>query len=525
MRKLLYGLAIIAGLSAFATAVVEAKAFRWAFQADLLSTDPHAVNEPFTVGFLSNVMEPLVRYNRDYKLEPALAVSWELRQATVWRFKLRPNVRFHNGNAFDADDVVFSLKRAMTEGSDYRAALSAVSDIVIVDSHTVDIVLKEPFPVLVNTLPSLLIMDKEWAEANGAARPIDVKTGRNTVPGRTAIGTGPFVLKSREPDVRTTLVPNSAWWDKARHNLTEVVFTPIGNDATRVAALVSGEIDMMFPVPLQNLDQLKKSGKFQVFEGPSERTIYLGMDQSSTELRGSNVKGRNPLKDVRVRRAIYQAIDYDAIREKVMRGFSTPAGLLHAPSLNGFDPALNARLSYDPEASRRLLAEAGYPEGFSMGMDCPNDRYVNDSEICQAVVAMLARVGIKVNLTAQTRSKFFEKIQKRDADFYLMGWATATTKDAHNLLSYVMHTPDGKQGTWNAGGYSNKRVDQLTDLIAFENDPTKRQAMISEAFKIHKDEVGDIPLHQQQLAWVARSGIRLVQTPDDILRLWYVTVD
>jgi peptide/nickel transport system substrate-binding protein len=248
------------------------------------------------------------------------------------------------------------------------------------------------------------------------------------------------------------------------------------------------------------------------------------MDQWRDELLDSNIKDKNPFKDLRIRKAFYHAIDVEAIRDKIMRGASTPAALMHAPNLHGFDPALNKRYPYDPELSKELLAEAGYPDGFTVGMNCPNDRYVNDEEICKAVVSMLARVGIDVNLVAETRSKFFEKVQKRETSFFLMGWAAATTKDAHNLLSYTVHTPDGEQGTWNASGYSNKRVDELIDKVAYENDPEKRQAMISEAFRIHKEEFGHIPLHQQALAWGVRDGVELFQAPDNILRLYYVNV-
>jgi peptide/nickel transport system substrate-binding protein len=501
-----------------------AKTFRFAYQSGILFMDPHSVNEPFTVGFLANIMEPLVRYNEDYKLEPALAVSWELLEPTVWRFKLRQKVRFHNGNPFNADDVVFSLKRGLSEGSDYKAALSAIADVKRVDDSTVDIVLKNPYPILIYTLPSFLIMDKQWAEAQGAAAPIDIKLGKSKFAGLSAMGTGPFVLKSHEADVKTVLVPNPDWWDEPQHNLTEVVFTPIRAAATRVAALLSGSIDMMFPAPIQDVPRIDATAGLSVLQGPSHRTIYLSMDQARAELNDSNIKGRNPFQDVRVRRAIYHAIDIEAIRDKIMRGAATPAGLLHAPSLNGFDPALNERLPFDPDKASGLLEEAGYPEGFSVGMDCPNDRYINDEAICRAIAAMLARVGIQVNLQAMTKSRFFEKVQKRDSSFFLMGWAAATTKDAHNLLSYVVHTPDELQGTWNGGGYSNKRIDELIDRIAVENDPDKRQAMISEAFRIHKEGVGHVPLHQQNVMWAVRDGVELVQAPDNILRLQYVNV-
>jgi peptide/nickel transport system substrate-binding protein len=273
---------------------------------------------------------------------------------------------------------------------------------------------------------------------------------------------------------------------------------------------------MLYTVPLQDVDRINKTKARKVLMGPEMRTIFLGMDQWRDELQDSNVKGKNPFKDVRVRKAMYQAIDENAIASKVMRGAATPTGLMVAPTVNGWDKPMNARLSYDVNASKKLLADAGYPNGFTVGMNCPNDRYVNDEQICQAVVAMLARVGVKVNLVAETKSKYFGKILARNTSFYMLGW-TPDTYDAWNPLSSLMATPDDSgQGKFNLGKYSNKRFDDLTHAIQSENAIARRNEMIREAFKIHTDEVGHIPLHQQALAWGIKDNVRLVQLADNV---------
>ena len=320
------------------------------------------------------------------------------------------------------------------------------------------------------------------------------------------------------------LVRNFNYWGKDESNIDEIVFTPIGNDATRVAALVSGEIDVMEPVPLQDVERVKATPGYTVLQGPELRTIFLGMDQKRDELLYSNVKGKNPFKDVRVRRAFYQAIDIEAIKTRVMRGAATPTALMVAPAVRGFQPDMNKRLPYDPEASKKLLAEAGYPNGFEVGMNCPNDRYVNDAAICQAIAANLARVGVKINLTAETKNSYFPKILRRDTSFYLLGW-TPSTADSHDALYNLMATPTDKgQGQYNLGAYSNPKLDELTAKIQTETDAKKRNEMIREAFKIHQDDIGHIPLHQQALAWGYNKKVSLVQLPTNYMVFKWMTV-
>jgi len=248
------------------------------------------------------------------------------------------------------------------------------------------------------------------------------------------------------------------------------------------------------------------------------------MDQERDELLYSSVKGKNPFNDQQVRQAVYQAIDVEAIKSKVMRGASTPAGLLLAPGLSGFDAALNDRLAYDPEKSKELLAAAGYPDGFEVQLDCPNDRYVNDEQICQVVVSMLANVGIKVNLLAQTKSKFFEKLKEHDVSMYLLGWIP-DDQDAGSVIAHLM-VPQADGGLpWNGGSYGNPKVTELSRMITSEVDQEKRQAMINEAFTIVKDDVGYIPLHQQALSWAVRDGVSVEQRADNALHYWYINIE
>jgi peptide/nickel transport system substrate-binding protein len=486
--------------------------------------DPHSLNESLQLSFTGNIYEPLVARDSKLALVPGLATAWRQTSPTVWRFDLRRNVKFHDGSDFNADDVVFSFQRASGDGSDMKSYTASIKEVRKVDSHTVEIETTSPFPILPDVISLVYVMDKEWSEKNRAEKPVDRRRGIENAASFQANGTGPFRLRERQPTTRTVLARNGNYWGKVEGNVTEVIFTPIGNDATRVAALLSGEIDLMEPVPLQDIERVRGSQNLKVMAGPELRTIFLGMDQRRDELLFSNVKGKNPFRDRRVRQAFYQAIDIETIRTRVMRGAATPTGLMIAPGIKGFAAEQNKRLPYDVEAAKRLLAEAGYPNGFEVGMNCPNDRYVNDGEICQAVAANLARVGVKVNLQAESKATYFPKILRRDTSFYLLGW-TPGTYDAHNVLNGILHTPNAAgQGQFNLGSFSNARVDELTRLVQGETNDARRNAMIQEAFKIHADEVGHIPLHQQALAWAMKRNVDTVQLADNFMPFRYVTV-
>ncbi len=502
-----------------------AETFRWAFQGDVGMMDPYGLFETMTLGFHTNIYEGLVRRGREFQLEPSLATAWEQTAPDRWRFVLRKGVLFHGGEPFTADDVVFSFERINKPGSDFASLLATIKTVEKIDDHTVDIVTDGPDAMLVHKLTAWLIMSETWTKENGAEDPTDVRAGKENYATRHANGTGPFKLTVREPDVRTVLVPFEDWWDAPQHNVTDAIFTPIGADATRIAALLSGELDMAYPVPLQDVRRVDRTPGVTVLQGPELRTIFLGMDQRRDELLESNVKGANPFKDKRVRMAMFQAIDIDAIERKIMRGAATPTGLMIAPDITGFDPVRNDRFAQDLDAARALMAEAGYGDGFEVGMDCPNDRYVNDEAICQAVAASLAKIGIKVNLLAQTKSKFFAKVLSFDTSFYLLGWSPAALDGFNAIYNLIMTRGERGQGKFNLGGYSNADIDSLGVRIQREVDLDRRNALIGEALEIHKQDVGHIPLHQQALAWGIRESIGVSQFPNNILDLRWVTVN
>jgi peptide/nickel transport system substrate-binding protein len=507
-----------------ACASAQAVTLRVADQGDVQSMDPQSLNETLQLSFMGNVYEPLVGRGKDMTVQPVLATRWTQTSPTVWHFELRKGVKFHDGTPFTADDVVFSFKRGADAGSDVRGYTAPIKEVRKAGDFAVDIETVTPFPILPDTLTVFAIMSKKWCEENKAERPVDRRKGIENTASFKANGTGPFRLKERQPSVRTVIVRNFNYWGKVEGNLDEVVFTLIGNDATRVAALLSGEIDVMEPVPLQDVERIKGSPGYTVLQGPEMRTIFLGMDQKRDELLSSSVKGKNPFKDKRVRQAFYQAIDIETIKSRVMRGAATPTALLVAPSVRGFQPDMNKRVPYDVEAAKKLMAEAGYPTGFEVGMNCPNDRYVNDAAICQAVAANLARIGVKVNLTAETKVSYFPKVLRRDTSFYLLGWTPSTT-DAHDALYNLMATPTDKgQGQYNLGAYSNPKIDELTTKIQTETDVAKRGEMIREAFKIHQDDFGTLPLHQQALAWGYIKKVSLVQLPSNYMYFQWVTL-
>lgn len=503
-----------------------AKTFRYAFQGDLNALDPYTLNETFTLGALGNVMEGLTKRDKDLKIIPGLAERWEIIDPLKWRFYLRKGVKFHNGEDFTADDVVFSLDRMRSPGSQIKSRAPADVKAVKVDEHTVDFVLASPNPILHAEWDTWYIFSKKWSEENGATQAQPPTSAALSMFALKANGTGPFIVVSHEPGVKTVFKPNPNWWGKVEHNLTEVVFQTIKSDPTRVAALLSGDIDMMDPVPVQDLERVKSYPNTRVLTGPELRTIFLHMDSFRDELLYSNIKGKNPFKDARVRKAVYQAIDIEAIHTKVMRGMSANSALLISPLMfaraNEFK-----RWPYDPTAAKKLLTEAGYPNGFEVEMDCPNDRYVNDEGICQAVTQMQARIGIKVKLNSMPKTKYFEKAgvsKKYDSSFNLLGW-TPGSFDSWNVIENILgcRDADGKgAGLFNYGGYCNPKITELNKKILVETDTAKRNEMIAAAFRINHEEAGVIPLHQQALVWGVSSKVDIVQRADNQILFYWV---
>ena len=527
-RRLLPFGAVLGGLLALAGAGARAKAetvFTWANDGDVRAMDPYTLDETVQNSFLSNIYEPLVRRDRKLQVEPALATSYEQTSPTVWRFHLRQGVKWQDGSPFTAADVVFSFHRVTGKNSALSPEVAAVKDLRKIDDVTVDVETKQPDPILPSELTNMPIMSEAWCTRNNAVENVVVGSGDNYAL-RNAMGTGPFRLGVREPDRRSELLRNVEWWDKPEHNLDRAEFMIIGSAPTRVAALLSGEVDMIYSVPPQDMGRLAHTPGLKLIQGPELRTIYLGMDQARPELLFSNVKGKNPFQDLRVRQAFALAIDEDAIAQRVMHGNARPTWLMWGPGINGFNPAMNQRPKADPARARQLLAEAGYPNGFEVTLDCPNDRYVNDEAICTAISAMMARVGVKVAVYARTKVKFFADTgyPNYKTSFYLLGW-TPGTYDAQNVFQAILHTRGPGIGLTNTAGFSNPRIDELNGLIAKELDPAKRQAMIDEGAKIVQDQVGFLPLHQQTIVWAAKDKVELTQPADNRFPLWWVRVN
>jgi peptide/nickel transport system substrate-binding protein len=496
----------------------EARSLKWARGADALTLDPHAQNEGPTIAFGNQVYETLVARDNAHKLIPGLAVSWRLVDPTTWEFKLRQGVKFHGGESFTADDVVFSYQRALSPTSDYKGYLASVKEIVKVDDSTVQLKTGGPNPLVADNLTSVFIMSKKWAEANNAVKPQDFKNREENFAVRNANGTGPFMLVSREPDVKTVVKRNEAYWGRGEVPLevTELVLTTIKQDATRVAALLSGEVDVVQDVPVQDIERLKGSPSLRVTEGPENRSIFLGFDVGSAELASSDVKGKNPFADVRVRQAVNMAINRQAIQRVVMRGQSVVAGSIVGPFVNGYKKEYDNVPPTDVAKAKALLASAGYPNGFSVSLHCPNDRYLNDEAICQAAVGMLGQAGIRINLISQSKSLHFPALQNLKSDFFLLGWGVPTY-DSDYIFSYLYHTREGARGGWNSTRYSNPEVDKQIQSLSTETDKAKRDATITAIWdKLLADQVY-VAIHHQMLAHAMKSDIDVPVRTDNII--------
>lgn len=512
-------------LSAALAVPAGAKEFTWAVRTDPQTLDPHAVNSAPVLGFLNNVYEGLVRRGKDMGVEPALATSWEpVDDGKAWRFTLRQGVSFQDGAEFDADDVLFSYRRASDEASDTRSWFAPVEDVVKVDDFTVDFLMAAPNPLFPSSIANWMIMDSGWAETNNAALP-DKENGNFAT--LNANGTGAFKVTAREPGLRTVLEPHQGWWGDVEHNLTRATLQPIQNPATALAALLSGDVDFINPVPIQDAARLQDNPDVKLIQGIEARVIMLGFPHEADTLKYSaEASDANPFTDMRVRQAVAHAINVPAILQTIMRGNAEAASQLVSPAMNGYSASLAARPAHDPEKARSLLAEAGYADGFSFGLKCPNDRYLNDEAVCQAVTGMLAQVGMRATLDAMPVQNYWPELRADNYDMYLLGWSPGTF-DAEHPIRFLASTPneEKKLGSWNFGGYSNARVDELLPMIQSEIDPGKRQAMIDETHTILQDETAYVPLYVQPLLWGTRSNIELTQRPDNFFILRWVTVN
>ena len=485
-----------------------AASIKWSMPGDSLTLDPHAQNEGPTHMVSRQVYEGLVTPGINMEVLPQLATSWEATDPVTWVFTLRKGVKFHDGSSLTASDVAFSINRAKTAPSDMVDLIKSIKSAKAIDDNTVEVKTEGPNPILLNQLTQIFVMSEAWAKANSCEESYNWDAGETSYCASNANGTGPFKITFREQDVRTVFEKHNDWWgDHSTHNIDKIELLPIKNDATRVAALLSGEIDYTNVVPVQDIERIKSSSAHIVKMTPSNRTIFFGMDQGSAELNSSNIKGKNPFADKKVRLAMYHALDMEAIKDKIMRGQSFPAGIITAPGINGHTPERDKRFAYDPELSKTLLAEAGYPDGFELTLDCPNDRYINDEQICVAAIGMFAKIGVKVNLDAKTKSQHFSEVKEGDAngmtsDMYMLGWGVPTF-DSHYVYSYLFES----SGSWNKVNFKNTRVDELVASMGVETDLDERNAMIAEAWDITQDDVTYLPLHHQVVNQASKSNV------------------
>ena len=426
----------------------------------------------------------------------------------TWEFELRQGVRFHDGAPFTAEDVVFSIERGRSE--QYAGYFADISDVRGIDAHTVRITTRAPDALLPDRLRKLFIMSKAWAEQHGVTRAADFKSAEETYATRHANGTGPFILEAFEPGGRVVTRRNPDWWGYEHYpvNIDRIEYTPIAAPEQRLAALLNREVDLLISPPFDTLDQIEGAPDLKLVQTTQLRSIWLGLDQGSPELRSSDVKGRNPFKDDRVRRAMYQAIDIEAIRDKVMQGWSVPAGMMIPPGVNGHAPDFEQRPPYDLVAARALLAEAGYPKGFGVTLDCTNNYYINDEAICRTVAGQLSEIGITVTVNAQPEGRHWEKVDAHETDFWLQGYTAETLDSLEVFFNFF-----GSGSVYNAFGYANPRVDELIEEIGTTSLTYARDAMIEEVWRIVLDDIVYLPLHHQVVIWAMHENLDLPISP------------
>jgi peptide/nickel transport system substrate-binding protein len=511
-------------LLACAWGPANAQSLRIASAFDPQTMDPQALALLYHSRVAFQLYESLVSRNESFALEPGLALSWQMSGPTAWRFKLRPNVLFHDGSAFTADDAVFSIERALAAPSQRAFQLKGVVAVKKIDALTIELQLETPDAVLPEKMQYIAMMSRAWCEQHGVTKAQDFNGKQETYAVRNANGTGPFKLKRYEPDVRTVLERHAGWWgwaDKRHGNLAEVTFTTIKADATRLAALASGEVDMVLDPPFQDIERLKRDPRLGLLQIADIGQQYFTFDQARDELEGSDVKGRNPFKDLRVRKAVYHAINIDLIVQKVLRGQAVPTGAFLSPRVDGSPAELDRRLPHDPAKAKALLAQAGYPNGFSVTLDCVNVAWREG--VCQAAAAMLTQVGIRTTLRSSPTNQFFPKLSQGTASFVEFGWTPNT--DAWASLNALFRTWDKSGlGTFNAGRYSNPKLDALIDAMRVEPDPTRRRAMVAVVLRLIADDLPYVPLYRRTVTWAMAKKITAVQWPNDQIELRWVTL-
>ncbi len=507
-----------------------AATLRIASAFDPQTMDPHSLALQYHTRVDFQIYEGLVGRDRNYRLVPVLATSWAQTDPLTWRFKLRPGVHFHDGSLFTAEDAVFSFERALMPPSQRQFVLKGVKRVRMVDPLTIDFELSAPDAWLPQKLVLVAMMSKRWAQAHHVERAQDFNARQETFAVRNANGTGAYELQRYEPDIRTTLKAFGQWWNRAspdNGNVDEVSFVTIRSDATRLAALQSGEVDLVLDPPYQDVEPLRHDPAIAVTQVADISTDYLTFDQASAALPGvapgPDGRPRNPFKDLRVRRAVYQAINIDLVIQKVLKGLAAPTGELLAPEFGAPAPDHVApRLRYDPVHARALLREAGYADGFDLTMDCVNVAF--REHVCQAIAAMLTQVGIRTTLRTSASTQFFPMLTQGRVSLAEFGF-TGTQEDAWQGLNGLLHTWDKDGGgTFNAGRYSNARLDALIDAVRTEPDPAKWKVLVADALGLAADDIAYVPLYRRTLSWVMQKKVHVVMLPDDTIPVRWASI-
>jgi len=480
---------------------VVAETMTIATPSDALTLDPIMLSETPTISVQMNIFEGLVHLDENLDVQPGLASSWEVENDTTWVFHLRKGVKFHNGDSFDAEDVKFSIERAQNHPkSQFKSPVGQVDSVEIRDDYTVAIKTTFPYPILPRKIGRILICSKDYVDANS-----DQYLQNN------AVGTGPYQVSSWEKDEEMVLTFYEDYWGE-KPEVDKAILKPISNPATRVSSFLSGEVDILLDLPVQDVERVEEAEGVKVVTRPGMRLIFLGFDTQE-----------GPFSKLKVRKAVYHAVNEDAIVEHVMNGHAYKAGQFYPDTIFGYNPDIK-RVSYDPEKAKQLLAEAGYPDGFTIQFDSSNDRYMNDGQIAQAVAIQLARVGINVELNVQTKSAHFDKILSRNTDFYLLGW-TNSNGDGIQFLDGLLHSPEDSYGRFNLGNYSNEEVDKLIEKAARTLDDDKRSEIMQEAVRIGINEVAYLPLHYQQQLYGMKKNIKWAPRPDKYVKIYTMGFD
>ncbi|WP_299690897.1 ABC transporter substrate-binding protein [uncultured Vibrio sp.] len=482
-----------AGLS-FGAAAAEIKI---AYDADPVSLDPHEQLSGGTLQLSHMVFDPLVRYTQELDFEARIAESWERVDDTTFRFKLREGVKFHSGNVLTADDVVWTFDR-LKDSPDFKAVFAPYEKMVKVDDYTVEIVSNGPYPLVLQTASYIFPMDSKFYSGtteDGKDKSEVVKHG-NSFASTNVSGTGPFIVTQREQGVQTVFERFDGYWDQDTGNVDKLTLVPIKEDATRVAALLSGGVDMIAPVAPNDHKRVESADGVDLVTLPGTRLISFQMNQNSHEA----------LKDVRVRQAIVHAINNDGIVKRIMRGFATTASQQGPQGYAGYKADLEPR--YDVKKAKELMAEAGYADGFTLTMIAPNNRYVNDAKVAQASAAMLSKIGIKVDLKTMPKAQYWPEFDKCAADMLMMGWHS-DTEDSANFSEFLTMTRNEEtgKGQYNCGHYSNPELDQMVEASNVETDPAKRSEMLQQVETTLYNDAAFVPLHWQNLAWAAKSNV------------------